>query len=103
VNTIFSVLFAILSVSCVTGLIAQQMFLFRLRRLHHETWTHLGRPIGFLNTADFLRFIWRREYESLSNFDTVRRGRFLRAFMLFYFILVGFTMLIFVITKKSWS
>ena len=105
-DAIYLALFLVLAVSCLTGLVTQQMFLSRLRRLHHDTWEHLGRPViflnsGFLNTKDFLCFMWRREYEALPDAETVRFGRFLRAFLLFYFVLFGFTGLVFLLTIRA--
>ena len=106
VDAAYFALFAVLMVSCVGGLITQQVFLSRLRRLHHSTWEHLGRPVvflnsGMLNTIGFLRFMWRREFESLPDAGTVKFARFLRAFLLFYFALFGFTVLFFLLTMRS--
>ena len=103
VNAVCFLLFLVLAVSCISGLIAQQVFLSRLRRLHHATWEHLGRPViflnsGLLNTVGFLRFMWKREYESLPDVGTVRFARFLRAFLLFYFVLFGIIVLVFFLT-----
>ncbi|MEY2563214.1 MAG: hypothetical protein QOH88_1407 [Verrucomicrobiota bacterium] len=105
-NTLYFVLFLVLTVSCIGGLVSQQVFLSRLRRLHHSTWEHLGRPViflnsGMLNTAGFLRFMWRREYESLPDAGTVAFARFLRAFLIFYFVLFGLTILVFFSTMRS--
>lgn len=85
-------LFGLLFVSCISGMIVQQIFLSRLRKLHTATWDQLGRPViflnsGMLNTGRFIRFMWRRDYEALPDQKTVALGRFLRAFLIFYTIL----------------
>jgi hypothetical protein len=100
VNPLALALWFILMVSCIGGLVTQQVFFSRLRRLHHSTWEHLGRPVvflnsGLLNTIGFLRFMWRRDYESLTDTGTLAFARFLRGFLLFYFALFAFTMLVF--------
>jgi hypothetical protein len=74
--------------------------------LHHDTWEHLGRPViflnsGILNTFEFLRFMWRRKYESLPDAGTVRFGRFLRGFLLFYFVLFLLTGVVFFLTTRA--
>ena len=106
VNTLYFALFLVLMVSCIGGLVTQQVFLSRLRRLHHATWEHLGRPViflnsGMLNTIGFLRFMWRREYEGLPDSGTVAFGRFLRAFLIFYFVLFGLTVFVFFFTMRT--
>jgi hypothetical protein len=105
-NAVYFALFLVLMVSCIGGLITQQIFLSRLRRLHHSTWEHLGRPViflnsGMLNTLGFLRFMWRREYESLPDAGTVRFARFLRGFLFFYFVLFLFTVVVFFLTTPA--
>jgi hypothetical protein len=106
VNALALVLFLILMVGSIGGLVSQQMFFSRLRRLHHSTWEHLGRPVmflnsGMLNAIGFLRFMWRREYELLTDTGTVGFGRFFRAFLFFYFILFAFTVLVFFFSAAS--
>ena len=90
----FLILFGILAISCIGGLITEQIFFSRLRRLHHPVWEQLGRPVvflnsGFMNVLSFLRYMWRREYESLNDSGSVSLGRFLRGLFLFYFIYFG--------------
>jgi hypothetical protein len=68
-------------------------FSVRLRKLHAETWDQLGKPVvflnsGMLNTIRFIRFMWHRSYESLPDEKTVAFGRFLRAFLIYYMILL---------------
>jgi len=84
--------FAVLFVSCFGGLIAIKTFQSRLRRLHTATWEQLGKPGVFLNNSPlnsirFLRFMWRKDYKSLPDKNTVTFGRMLRAFLIFYAIL----------------
>jgi hypothetical protein len=43
-TALFLFLIALLFVSCIGGLITQQIFLSRLRRLHTVTWDQLGKP-----------------------------------------------------------
>jgi hypothetical protein len=95
-----STFFVVFFVSCVGGLIMQQIFFSRLRRLHTSTWEQLGRPViflnsGLLNTVAFFRFMWRREYESLGNQRTVAIARFLRALLIFYAIFFPIFMILF--------
>ena len=100
--TLYIILFVLLLVSGVSGLVVQQVFLSRLRKRHTRTWEQLGKPViflnsGALNTIDLLRFLWRRDYESLDDTKTVKLGRFLRGFLLFYFALFTLTVGVFVL------
>ena len=104
-NPLYVVSLVILMVSCISGFVIQQIFLSRLRKIHMRTWEQLGKPViflnsGMLNTLDFLRFMWRREYESLGDPRTIALGRFLRGFLLFYFVFFAFTMAVFFFTIK---
>jgi hypothetical protein len=99
------ILFALLFVSCISGLITQQIFLSRLRKLHTPTWDQLGKPViflnsGMLNTGRFIKFMWRRDYEALPDQKTVALGRFLRAFLIFYTILCLLTFISFFLVIK---
>ena len=91
-KTIQIILFVPLLLSCVSGLVTQQLFLSRLRKKYTGTWEQLGKPViflnsGMLNTTNLLRFLWRKNYESLDDAKTIALGRFLRGFLLFYFVL----------------
>ena len=103
-ETIRFVLFFVLAISCVVGFATQERFVSRLRKLHHETWEHLGIPglfssnNTFRGNFGFFRFMWRREYEALTDASTVRLARFIRAFYLFYLILFGITMFVSLLT-----
>ena len=104
-NTLFNILVALLMVSCVGGLVTQQIFLSRLRKKHTRTWEQLGKPViflnsGLLNTIDLLRFLWRKNYESLDDTKTVVLGRFLRGLLLFYAALFALIISIFVLMLR---
>lgn len=95
-------LFGILLVSCASGLIVQQVFFSRLRKLHTSTWDQLGKPVIFLNSGAmnagrFIGFIWRRDYEGLPDPKTVELGRFLRAFYIFYILLFVTVLVVFIL------
>jgi hypothetical protein len=97
--------FPLLFVSCIGGMITQQIFLSRLRKLHTATWDQLGKPViflnsGMLNTGRFIRFMWRRDYEVLPDQKTVALGRFLRAFLIFYTILFAVIIVVFILAVK---
>ena len=101
-SVLFNALVVILMVSGVIGFVVQQIFLSRLRKIHTGTQDQSGKPIifvnrGKLNPIEYLRFIWRREYESLDNTKVVGLGRFLRGFLIFYFSLFGFMGVIFIL------
>jgi hypothetical protein len=102
-TTLLPFLFVVLFVSCVSGMIVQQVFTSRLRKLHTETWVQLGKPViflnsGFLNTCRFIRFMWRKDYEALPDKKTVALGRFLRAFLIVYTIFFVMLVVIFLVT-----
>ena len=101
----FPYFFVLLFVSCVGGLITQQVFYSRLRRLHTATWEQLGKPVIFLNAGmlssiRFLKFLWHREYESLPDRKTVAFARFLRAYLIFYAALFALIILGLLLTTK---
>src|SRR5258708_19127842 len=98
-DTLMVILFPLLVVSCLGGMISQQCFLSRLRKLHPTTWDELGKHVlflnsGLLNSIRFIKFMWHRRYESLPDGKTVAFGRFLRAYLIFYTIL--FVVIVFV-------
>ena len=100
------ILFVLLFVSCLGGLITQQTFFSRLRKLHTSTWEELGKPVIFLNSgipnaARFIKFMWNRSYESLPNQRTVAFGRFLRAFLIFYVTQFVLTVIAFLLVLKQ--
>ena len=104
-TALFPFLLALLFVSCISGMIIQQIFQSRLRKLHTATWDQLGKPViflnsGLLNTGRFIRFMWRRDYEALPDQKTVALGRFLRAFLIFYTILFAVIVVVFIMTLK---
>ena len=80
------------------GFYAKWFFLARLRKLHVAKWEQLGRPVSFaggiFNTGKFVRFIWRKDYESLSDEKTLAFARFLRTYYFFSAILCALTALV---------
>jgi len=58
------------------------LLLLRLRRRHTGAWEALGRPtwVNYYrsSTFSFLRFLWRREYRSLPDEQTIRFAAFVR-------------------------
>ena len=104
-ETLMVILIPLLFLSCLGGMISQQFFLSRLRKLHPATWDELGKPVlflnsGLLNSIRFIKFMWHRGYESLPDGKTVAFGRFLRAFLIFYTILFPVTVFVCVFAIK---
>ena len=105
-TTLLPFLFVVLFVSAISGMIVQQVFMSRLRKLHTATWDQLGKPViflnsGFLNTCRLIRFMWRKDYEALPDQKTVALGRFLRAFLFFYTVLFAMIVVAFILTIKQ--
>lgn len=68
------------------------MFWSRLRKHHAVTWERLGCPVVFLSCGPvkfsrFLSFLWRKEYESLPDRDTVAFGRLSRSLFIWSLVL----------------
>lgn len=66
------ILIAALAVIGVTLVILHAMLLRKLRTDHHNVWAGLGRPrLWFARTvretANTLRFVWRREYRAIGD------------------------------------
>jgi hypothetical protein len=102
---LFPFAFMLLFVGCIGGMIAQQIFYSRLRKLHTATWEKLGKPViilnaGMLGSIQFIKFLWRREYESLPDKKTVSFGRFLRAYLICYASLFALIILTLALTAK---
>ncbi len=94
--------FVALMVSCVAGLALHTRFLRELRLRHADIWESLGRPTLIMNNSisnglAVLRFLWRRDYESIDDPEFVRLARRLRIFniahiALFLLIVLSFFM-----------
>lgn len=105
-TTLLPILLALLLVSCILGMIVQQVFKSRLRKLHTTIWDQLGKPViflnsGLLNTGRFIRFMWRRDYERLPDQKTVALGRFLRAFLIYYTTLFAVLIVVLLLAVKQ--
>jgi hypothetical protein len=88
----------LLLVGCIGGMIIQQFFYSRLRKFHTATWEKLGKPViilnaGMIGSIQFIKFLWRRDYESLPDKKTVAFGRFLRAYFICYALLFALIIL----------
>jgi hypothetical protein len=97
--------FVLLFVGCIGGMIIQQVFYSRLRRLHTATWEQLGKPViilnaGMLGSIQFIKFLWRRDYESLPDRKTVAFARFLRAYLICYAVFFALIILTLALTTK---
>ncbi len=84
-------MFALLALSTICWMIIQQAFFSRLSKIHPEVWEDLGRPALFFNSnmangSAFLKYLWRRDYESLPDMQTVSLGRFLRWHLILHMI-----------------
>jgi hypothetical protein len=104
-DKLYPYLFGILGLITIGGMAIQQAFFSRLRKLHTGIWDQLGKPVIFLNNGTqngmaFVKFMWRREYESLPDRKTVAFGRFLRAYLLFYMIFFTLMVIGFILTVK---
>ena len=82
-------IFGVLVINSITSLVAQQIFLSRLRNFHTSTWEGLGKPVifrksGFRNAMALIRFVARREYAALNDARIASVGSFLRVFYVFY-------------------
>ncbi len=95
-RSLYPVLY-ILAVSwAMSGLIALQVFLSRLRRLHAATWTEVA---GLSNAGRFIRFMWRRDYEPLGNARTIAIARYLRGFLISYVVIGALTLAAFALRE----
>ena len=97
-RNLFPFAFVLLFVGCIGGMILQQFFYSRLRKLHTATWEKLGKPViilnaGMIGSIQFIKFLWRREYESLPDRKTVAFGRFLRAYFICFVLLFALIIL----------
>ena len=97
--------FVLLFAGCIGGMIAQQVFYSRLRKLHTATWEQLGKPViilnaGMLGSILFIKFLWRRQYEALPDKKTVAFGRFLRAYLICYALLFALIILTLALATK---
>jgi hypothetical protein len=103
-HSLLPILFIALLVSAGVGFVLQHTFLSRLRTRHAQTWEALGRPTLFLNNSipnslAVLRFLWRREYQSLGDQQSVRLAGFLRGYLAVYLALFGFAVVVFFMTR----
>ena|SRR5258706_6573507 len=99
-HALLPILFIALVMSAVVGFVIQHAFLTRLRTHHTPIWEALGRPTLFLNNSitnsiAVLRFLWRREYQTLGDHRSVRLARFLRSYLALYVILFTLTIGVF--------
>src|SRR5580693_4019832 len=97
--------FILLFVGCIGGMITQQIFYSRLRKLHTATWEKLGKPViilnaGMLGSIQFIKFLWRRDYESLPDRKTVAFARFLRAYLICFASLFALIILTLALATK---
>jgi hypothetical protein len=102
-HALLPILFIALFVSTGIGFVLQHRFLSRLRTRHAQTWEALGRPTLFLNNSignslAVLRFLWRREYQSLGDHRSVRLASFLRGYLAIHFLLFLFAVVAFFMT-----
>jgi hypothetical protein len=78
----------VLSISCLVGLVTKQGFVSRLRTLDPGAWERLHRPRIFtewlFGSGAFMRFILKREYESLPDPKIVALGSYLRISLIVY-------------------
>src|SRR6267154_5704206 len=91
-NAICNILCLLFFLSGLGAMIAFRIFWARLRKQHAEAWEHLGRPLTILHPR-FVKYLWRREYESLPDLKLVAFGRFLRAYFISSMILGALTVL----------
>jgi len=94
----------LLSTTWIVGLVSKQLLITRLRALDPAMWNRLGRPRIFpewlLGSVAFMKFIWRRQYESLGDTDIARFGRQLRIMAASHAI-VAFLVLVYFISTLS--
>ncbi len=104
-SALLPILFVTLIVSAVFGLALQHSFLTRLRTRHVQTWEALGRPAlllnnGLTNSVAVLRFLWRRDFQALSDSELVRLASILRLFLAFYVLLFVCTIITFFVSRS---
>jgi hypothetical protein len=93
------VLFAVQAVGTVTYLLLIRRLFSRLEREHVVIYESLGSPSLFLNNsiqnnACVLRWLWRKEFEELSDSTTVASARVVRTLLVA--LSVNFAALLFV-------
>src|SRR6267378_3857426 len=91
-NALCNILCVLFFLSGLGATIAFRIFWSRLRKQHTEAWEHLGRPWIILHRR-FIKYLWRREYESLPDVKLVAFGRFLRTYFISSMILGALTVL----------
>ena len=105
-HALLPILFIALFVSAGIGFVLQHTFLLRLRTRHAQTWEALGCPTLFVNNSvgnslAVFRFLWRRQYQSLGDQQSVRLASFLRGYLVVYFVLFMFVVVVFFVTIKT--
>ena len=55
--------------------------------MHAATWIQMGEPVTLMPTFRFLRFLWRRGYDSLPDEQLVVIGRPARLFWIYQTVL----------------
>jgi len=90
------VLFFLLLVAAIVGLAVTQAFLREMRSRHPGLWDELGEPSLWMNNSihnslAVLRFLWRKDYQTLGDPEFARRAEFLWTYQIAYLIFFGAT------------
>src|SRR5258706_14022228 len=92
----------LLLVTCgVIGFILQSFFYSRLRQRHTEVWQTLGQPGIFGqggSVVSVVRFLWRREYRSFSDVQSVRLAGLFRGCLAIFTALFVCTLIVFALS-----
>jgi hypothetical protein len=93
-NFLAQLIFLLFFASIVLEKIVTWIFLSRMRRLHPETWSQLDEPATMYTGHKFQKFLWRKEFNSMTDDRMVVIGRSVRWFwlskMVLFILMCGF-------------
>jgi|ERR1035437_5711222 hypothetical protein len=89
----------ILMAAVVVGLAMQHRLLKDMRTRHAAVWESLGSPTLIMNNSvsnnlAVMRFLWRKEYQSIDDPDFVALARAVRIYSIAYLIFFAFVLVI---------
>jgi hypothetical protein len=108
IGILFIVVFAIQALGTLAYLVQAGRLMSRLESRHSQVHESLGSPSLILNNRPrnnmlVLRWLWRREFESLDDAGTVVLAKRVRALLLCLFAGFGVLLALFVILQASFG
>jgi hypothetical protein len=100
-HTLLHMMFLLLATCGIVGFILQSLLFLRLRQRHTEVWQTLGQPGIFGqggSVVSVVRFLWRREYRSFSDVQSVRLAGLFRGCLAIFTALFVCTLIVFAVS-----